>query len=147
MGFRRQEYWSGLPSPSPRDLPDPGIEPCLLHCRQILYHLSHKGSPTTSSVVIQSLNCVWFFVTPRTAALQISLSFNISWSLLKLMSIESVMPSNHLILSLPPPPFAFSLSQHQGHFQRVGFSHQVAKVLGLQLQHQSFQRIFRMDFL
>ena len=33
MGFSRQEYWSGLPSTSPGDLPDPGIEPCLLHCR------------------------------------------------------------------------------------------------------------------
>ena len=30
MGFSRKEYWSGLPFPSPRDLPDPGIEPCLL---------------------------------------------------------------------------------------------------------------------
>ena len=38
MGFSRQEYWSGLPLPSPGDLPDPEIEPHLLHCRQILYH-------------------------------------------------------------------------------------------------------------
>ena len=45
MGFSRQEYWSGLPCPSPGDLPDPGIKPGLLHCRQILYHLSHQGSP------------------------------------------------------------------------------------------------------
>ena len=45
MGFSRQEYWSGLPLPSPGDLPDPGIEPGLLHCRQTLYHLSHQGSP------------------------------------------------------------------------------------------------------
>ena len=42
--------------------------------------------------------CVQFFVTPWTVAHQSSLSFTISWSLLKLMSIESVMPSNHLIL-------------------------------------------------
>ena len=33
MEFFRQEYWSGLPCPPPRDLPDPGIEPSLLHCR------------------------------------------------------------------------------------------------------------------
>ena len=39
-GFSRQEYWSGLPFPSPGDLPDPG----LLYCRQLLYHLSHQGS-------------------------------------------------------------------------------------------------------
>ena len=42
MGFSRQEYWSGLPCPLPGDLPDPGIKPGLLHCRQILYHLSHQ---------------------------------------------------------------------------------------------------------
>jgi len=50
------------------------------------------------SFVVQSLNHVWLFVTPRTAARQASLSFTISQSLLKLMSIESMMPSNHLIL-------------------------------------------------
>ena len=44
------------------------------------------------------LSHVRLFATPWTAALQASLSFTISWSLLKLMSIESVMPSNHLIL-------------------------------------------------
>ena len=44
--------------------------------------------------------------------MQASLSFTISQSLLKLMAIESVMPSNHLILHRPPS-FAFSLSQHQ----------------------------------
>ena len=36
MGFSRQEYWSGLPFPSPGDLPNPGIEPSLPHCRQTL---------------------------------------------------------------------------------------------------------------
>ena len=44
MGFSRQESWRGLPFPSP-DLPDPGINPGLLHCRQIFCHLSHQGSP------------------------------------------------------------------------------------------------------
>ena len=46
MGLSRQEYWSGLPFPSPGDLSDPGIEPGLLHCTQILYRLSYQGSPT-----------------------------------------------------------------------------------------------------
>ena len=46
-------------------------------------------------------SCVWLFVAPWTAACQASLSFTVSWSLLKLMSIESVMPSNHLILYRP----------------------------------------------
>ena len=44
-GFPRQEYWSGLPFPSPGELPNPRIEPGLPHCRWILYHLSHQGSP------------------------------------------------------------------------------------------------------
>ena len=49
----------------------------------------------------QSLSRVWLFVTPWTAAHQASLSITNSWSLFKLMSIESVMPSNHLILCHP----------------------------------------------
>ena len=60
MGFSRPEYWSGMLFPSPGDLPDSGSEPGLPHCRQMLYHLSHR-----------------------------------------LMSIELMMPSNHLILCCP----------------------------------------------
>ena len=52
-------------------------------------------------VIVWSQNCVWLFATPGTAAYQASLSFTISWNLLKLMSIELVMPSNHLILCHP----------------------------------------------
>ena len=52
-------------------------------------------------VVIHSLSRIWLFVTPWTAARQTSLSFIISCNFLKLMSIESVMPSNHLILCCP----------------------------------------------
>ena len=58
---------------------------------------------------VQSLSCVQLFATPWTAAYQASLSITNSWSLFKLMSIESVMPSNHLIrchpLLLPPSIF------------------------------------------
>ena len=59
--------------------------------------------------VVQPLSCVWCFVTPWTAELQASLSFTIPQSLLKFMSIESVMPSNHLILCCPllVPPSIF----------------------------------------
>ena len=45
MGFSRQEYWSMLPFLSPGDLPDPGIESRLLHCRQILYHWATWEAP------------------------------------------------------------------------------------------------------
>ena len=52
-------------------------------------------------VVVQSFSRVQLFVTPWTAAHQASLSINNSWSLLKLLSVELVMPSNHLILHHP----------------------------------------------
>ena len=94
-------------------------------------------------LVVQLLSCVRLLATPWTAARQASLSFTIPWSLLRLMSVESVMPSNHLILCHPllllPSTFP-SIS----HFWWVGSSHQVAKIL--ELQHQSFQWIFRIDF-
>ena len=71
--------------------------------------------PVTFSSV-QSFSHVWLFVTPWTTACQASLSFIISQSLLKVISIESVMPSNHLILchpllllpSIPPSIRVFS---------------------------------------
>ena len=66
--------------------------------------LSQKDIPghgDTKFVVVQSLSCVQIFVTPWTTACQDSLSVTISQSLHKLMSIESVMPSNHLIIYQP----------------------------------------------
>ena len=63
---------------------------------------------------------------------------------------DAIQPSHPLSspsLLLPPSPFAFDSSQHQGLFQWVCSLHQVAKVLELQLQHQSFQWIFRIAFL
>ena len=110
MGFSRQEYWNGLPFPSSGDLPKPGIE---LHGWQTLYCLSHYGSPkvhvlaerkhyrTSQFSSLQSLRCVQLCETLQTAAHQASPSITNSWSLLRLMAIESVMPSNHLILCHP----------------------------------------------
>ena len=89
-------------------------------------------------VLVQSLSHVQLFESLWTTAQQASLSFTIFQSLLKLLFIESVMPSNSLILSSPSPP-ALNLSQHRGLFQWVSSSHQVAKVLEFQPQHQSFQ--------
>ena len=60
-----------------------------------------ESGPKSVSQSVQSLSCVWLFATPWTVAPQDSLSITNSWSLLKLMSIESVMPSNHLILCHP----------------------------------------------
>ena len=93
--FPRQEYWHGLLFPTPGELADPRIEPWSL------------AFPAFSSV--QLLSCVQLFATPWTAAHQASLSNTNSQSLLKLMSIESVMRSNHLILCHPLflPPSIF----------------------------------------
>ena len=84
---------------------------------------------------------VWLFETPWTAAHQPSLCFTISQSLLKFMSIEWMMLSNHLILCRP------LLLCLQSFLAWVGSSHQVAKVLERQVQHQSSHWLFRVDFL
>ena len=93
-------------------------------CLQVLSeHVCNLG------VSVQfSLSCVWLSVTPWTAAYQASLSITNSQRLLKLMSIESMMPFHPLFSSSPS---AFSLSQHQDIFQWVSSSHQVPKVLEL----------------
>ena len=91
--------------------------------------------------VVQLLNCVWFFATPWTAARQASLSSPVSRSCSDSCLLSQWGSLSHPLL----PPFTFHLSPHQGLFHWVTSSHQVAKVLELQLQHQSFQWIFRVD--
>ena len=96
-----------LPFPSPRDLPNPGIKPMSLACvscigRQILYHcITWKAQGYIQFSSVQSLSRVRLFATPWITACQASLSITNSQSLLKLMSIQSVMPSSHLILCCP----------------------------------------------
>ena len=80
------------------------------------------------------------------AACQAFLYFTISRSLLKLMSIESLMPSNHFVLCHPLLLLPSNLSSI-GLFQWARSLHQVAKVLEFQLQHQTIQWIFRTNFL
>ena len=102
-GLSRQEYWSALPCPPPGDLPNPGMEPRFPTLRADSLPSEPPGEPKLmyrfSSV--QSLSRVQLFVTPWTAARQASLSITNSQSSPKPMSIESVMPSNHLILCCP----------------------------------------------
>ena len=86
--------------------------------------------------------------TPWTAAHQASLSFTISQSWLKLMSIESVMLSKYLPHPFPhPSPLALNLSQHQGLFQWVSSSNQVAKYWHFSFSISPSYWIFRVDFL
>ena len=104
----------------------------------VLWALSCEPTKNVFSSV-QSFSHVQLFPTPWTAAHQAS------GSLLKLMSIESVMPSNHLILC-----HLLLLLQsfpESGPFPMSPLFASVAKVLAFQLQHQSFQSIFKTDFL
>ena len=107
----------------------------------------HRICLYSASVVVQLLSHVWLFATPWTAAPQASLSFIISQSLLKLMSILLMIPSNHFILSCPLLLLLSIFPSITVFFQGVGSLYQVAKVLGLQLPHQFFQWILVVDFL
>ena len=93
---------------------------------------------------VQPLSCVCLFVTPWTAAHQASLSIINSWNLLKLMPIESVLPSN---ISSSVVSFSFCLQSFPapGSFQMSQCFPLSGKLL--ELQHQSFQWIFRTDFI
>ena len=68
------------------------------HCGSVSFQRPGVSIIWVSVCIVQSLSHVWLFATPWMAACQTSLSITNSWSLLKLMSLESVMPSNHLIL-------------------------------------------------
>ena len=101
--------------------------------------------PWTKSSV-QSLSHIRLFATPWTVRHQTSLPITNSWSLLKLTSLESVVPSNHLVLCRPVlllPSIFPRISVFSN--ESVFHINQVAMVL--KRKHQSFQWIFRTDFL
>ena len=84
------------------------LSPCLFNLyAEYIKIINFKHSKVV--VIVQRLNLIQLFATPWIAAHQSSLSFTISWSLLKLMSTESVMLSTHLILCCPFSPLAFNL--------------------------------------
>ena len=118
--------------------PTQGLNLGFQHCRQILYHLSHQRSPLKAFQFssVQSLLCP-------------TLSDLIDWSTpgfpvhhqlpeftqTHVHAVGDAIQPSHPLLSPSPP--AFSLSQHQGPFQWVSSSHQAAKGLEFQPQHQS----------
>ena len=98
--------------------------------------------------LVQSLSRLWLCATPWTAAHQAPLSFTVyllEFAQTHVHWVGDAIQSSHPLSSPSPPDF--NLSQHQGLFKWVSSSHQVAKVLEFQLQHQSFQWIFKTDFL
>ena len=109
-----------------------------LLCRNLLLN---KKARYKALVVVQSSSHVWLFVAPWTSACQVFLS----------LTISEVCPSScslHQPLHplMPSSLFALNLSQHQGLFPWVNCSHWMTRILKFQLQHQSFQWVFRVDF-
>ena len=197
LGILQARILSGLPQPLPGYILNSGIKlACLLHCRWILYPLSHLGSPKwlCNKGLYPRLQCALKWVTAifpllgkRNASKRSGCLFWVTlwilWysrnpgssfcSVAKLCPTlcdpmdcsapgfpvlhylpefaqtlvhwlgDAILPSHS---PLSPSP-ALNLSQHQGLFQWVGSLHLVAKVLEFQLQHQSFQWIFKADFL
>ena len=115
-------------------------------CTYNCWKLKHCALSTTEHLMLLSLSCIWLFVNPRIARCQASLSFTILlFSQTHVLWVDDAIQLTHP-LSSPFLP-ALNISQQQGLFQWVSSSHQVTKVLELLFQHQSFQWIFRVDFL
>ena len=121
-----------------------GSNPGLLHCRWILYQLSHKGSHRTDSSVAQSCLTLCDPVDWSTPGVPVHHQLP-ELTQTHVHKVGDAIQPSHPLLSRSPS--AFNLAQHQGLFQWVSSSHQVAKVLEFQLQHQSFRWIFGTDFL
>ena len=148
----------------------------LLHCRQILFHLSHQGSPVSSydwSTIhflmiyltkIKDKDLFWWYREFDIMKHSVQFSCSVVSNSLQPHELQHARPPCpsptagvypnpcplsqwcHPTISSSVVPFS-NRSQNQGLFQWVSSLYQVAKVLGFQLQHQSFQWIFRTDFL
>ena len=115
MGFSSQEYWSGLPCPSPTSSFSSVAQPCSTLCNPM--------NPSTPGLPVHHQLPEF----TQTHVHRVS---------------DAIQPSHPL---LSPSPLTFNHSQHQGLFQWVNSLHEVAKVLEFQLQHQSFQWTPRTD--
>ena len=128
---------------SPPVSPIPGI----LQARTLDWVAISFSNAWKWKVKVKSLSSVRLLATPWTASMP---GFSVLHHLSELAQThvhwvtDSIQPSRPQLSHSPP---AFNLSQHQGIFQWVSSLHQAAKVLQLQLLHQSFQWIFRIDFL
>ena len=186
MEFSKQEYWSGLPHPSPGDLPDPGMEstsrmsPTMadgFFTTNAMWEVQDSGPPLFNYSILNNLH----MPVPKSqlsseemqtlleniSSVQFSSVTQSCPTLCNPMNhstpgltvhhqlpeptqthvhwvSDAIQPSHPLSSSSAP---ALNLSQHQSFFKWVISSHQVAKILEFQLQHQSFQRTSRTDLL
>ena len=131
--------WVAIPFSRVDPLPTQGSNLRFLLCWHILYHLSHQFSSVSPPclTLCDPMNCSMPGLPVHHQLPELAQTHVHRVS-------DAIQPSHPL--SSPSPP-AFNLSQHQGLVQWISSSHQVAKVLEHQLQHQSFQWIFRIDFL
>ena len=142
MGFSRQESWRGLPRSPPGYLSYAGIK-----SKSLTYPALAGRFFTTSTLrmlvfshpVMLTLCDPMDYITPGHHVLHHLLKFtqvNVH------CTVDASQPSHPLMPSSP----ALNLSQNRGLFQWDDCSHQMTKILELQLQHQSFQQVFRVDF-
>ena len=152
-GIFQGRILSELPFPSPRDLPDPEMEPTSL----VSSALAGRFFTNWATRKALCLASVQFSSVQSLSHIQLcdpmdcsTSGFPVHHQLPELTQThvhwasDAIQPSHPL---LSPSPPAFNYSQHQGLFKLVSSSHRVARVLEFQLQHQSFQWIFRTDFL
>ena len=149
MEFSRQEYWRELPFPSPGIVLTQRSNLSFLHCRQILYHLSHSALFIVLLLIYPAHPCPLQFSSVTQSCLALCNPVDCSMPDFPVYHqfLEPAQTHVHRVGdAIQPPhplsspsPLLFSLSQHQGLFQLVSSSYQVAKLLELQLQHQSFQ--------
>ena len=146
MGFSRQEYWSGLPFPSLGDLLTQGLAGrffTYLRNPSKMFLLDLKLANGLSSVtqscptLCNPMACIKPALPVHRQLPELTQT-QVHW-------VRDAIQPSHPLLSPSPP--ALNLSQNQGLFQWVDSSHQVAKVWEFQLRYQSFQWIFRVDFL
>ena len=149
LGFFRQEYWSGLSCSPPGDLLNPRIEPMSLMSselagRYFTTSTTCESPPNQFSSVAQSCPILCDPMDCSTPGFPVHHQLP-ELAQTHVYQVGDAIQSSHP-LSSPSHP-SFNLSQLQCLFQWVSSPHQVAKVLEFQLQHQSFQWIFRTDFL
>ena len=135
VGFPRQKYWSRLPFPTPGDLLDPGIQPASL----VSPALAGRYFTTQFSSVSSGAQLSLTLCNPMNHSMP---GLLVHHQLPEFTQIHvhrvgnAIQPSHPLSSLSPPAPNPF---QHQSLFQWVSSSHEVAKVLEFQPQHQSFQ--------
>ena len=146
-GIFQGRILSELPFPSPRDLPDPEMEPTSLVSSALAgrfftivpprISIQFRWVAQSGPTLCDPMDCSMPGLFVHHQILEFTQT-DVHWV------SEAIQPSYPLSSSSPP---SFNLSQHQGLFKLVSSSHQMAKVLEFQLQCQSFQWIFRTDFL